>query len=176
MRASATIATIALLAIGGMALVSGQALASAKLEFQLRALFPSATAFSPKGGDPPHIKAFVKDASSGQERVIGLAFWTTELAPLERGYDGPIKMLVGMGTTGILVGIIVDEHREPYGHFSVDLPEFAAQFVGKDIRNRFKYGEDIDSISRATLSVTSASRAVRNSARRVARALLAPPS
>ena len=80
-----------------------------------------------------------------------------------------------MDTKGILVGVIVDEHREPYGYFSVDLPEFAAQFEKKNIRDRFRYGHDIDSIARATISVTSASRAVRNSARRVARALLAPP-
>ena len=162
--------TIALLALAGGALISGQSGASAKLELQLRTLFPSAASFAPKGGDPPHIKVLDKD-----EQLIGLAFWTTELAPLERGYDGPIKVLVGMDTKGILTGVVVDEHREPFGYFSVDPPEFAAQFVGKNIRDRFKYREDIDGISRATLTVTSASRAVRNSARRVARALLAPP-
>jgi len=56
------------------------------------------------------------------------------------------------------------------------LPEFAAQFEGKNIRDRFRYGEDIDAISRATITVTSASRAVRNSARRAATAHLAPPA
>ena len=167
-------ATIALLAIGGTVLVLGQSAGDTKLESQLRSLFPSATSFSPKGGDPPHIKAHAKD-SSGEQQLIGLAFWTTELTPLERGYDGPIKVLVGMDTKGLLTGVIVDAHREPYGYFSVDLPAFSVQFVGKNIRDRFRYGEDIDSISRATISVTSASRAVRNSARRVARALLAPP-
>jgi NosR/NirI family nitrous oxide reductase transcriptional regulator len=169
------LATIALLAIGGAVLGFGQSAGDTKLESQLRRLFPSATSFSPKGGEPPHIRALVKDASSGDERLIGLAFWTTELAPLERGYDGPIKVLVGMDTKGLLTGVIVDAHREPFGYFSVDLPKFSAQFAGKNIRDRFRYGEDIDSISRATISVTSASRAVRNSARRVARALLAPP-
>ena len=44
-------------------------------------------------------------------RRWGLAFWTTELDPLERGYDGPIKMLVGMDP-GLLTGIIVTEHHE----------------------------------------------------------------
>jgi len=95
--------------------------------------------------------------------------------PLERGYDGPIKMLVGMDTAGVLRGIIVTENREPYGYFSVDLPEFAEQFEGKNIRDPFRVGEDIDAITRATISVRSASRAVRNSSRRVARAELAPP-
>ena len=36
-------------------------------------------------------------------------------------------------------------------------------------------GADIDAVSRATITITSAARAVRNSARRVARQLLPPP-
>ena len=61
------------------------------------------------------------------------------------------------------------------GYFSVDLPEWPVQFEQKSIRDRFRVGEDIDAISRATVTVTSASRAVRNSARRIARAYLTPP-
>ncbi len=137
---------------------------------QLKHLFPSATAFSPKGGDPPHFKAF----GPGQT-LLGLAFWTTELDPLERAYDGPIKILVGMDTKGILTGVVVVEHHEPYGNFSIERPEFAAQFRGKNIRDAFKVGVDVDAVSRATISITSSSRAIRNSSRRVARALLAPP-
>jgi NosR/NirI family nitrous oxide reductase transcriptional regulator len=145
-----------------------------KQQAQLRQLFPAATAFSPKGGDPPHFKALSGDPSSGSQTLFGLAFWTTELEPRERGYDGPIKILVGMDTKGILTGIIVVEHHEPYGDFSVDRAKFAAQFKGKNIRDPFKVGADIDAVSRATISVTSATRAVRNSARQVARQLLAP--
>jgi NosR/NirI family nitrous oxide reductase transcriptional regulator len=166
---------IAGLLIAGAALVAtaaaGQAANDARQEALLKRLFPAATAFSPKGGDPPHFKALAGDGRT----LLGLAFWTTELEPLERAYDGPIKILVGMDTKGMLTGVIVTEHHEPYGNFSVDTPQFSAQFRGKNIRDAFKVGVDIDAISRATISVTSASRAVRNSARRVARALLAPP-
>jgi transcriptional regulator of nitric oxide reductase len=105
---------------------------------------------------------------------LGYAFWTTELEPLERGYDGPIKMLVGLDTGGVLTGVVVVEHHEPYGDFSVDTPEFAAQFKGKNIRDPFRVGSDVDAVSRATISITSATRAIRNSARRVARQLLTP--
>jgi NosR/NirI family nitrous oxide reductase transcriptional regulator len=154
-----------------VAVLGAQSPAEARLEGQLKRLFPAATSFSPKGGDPPHYKAF-----NGQN-LLGLAFWTTELQPLERAYDGPIKILVGMDTKGILTGIIVVEHHEPYGNFSVDTAGFAAQFRGKSIRDPFKVGADVDAISRATISVTSASRAIRNSARLAARQLLtAPPS
>ncbi len=158
-------------ALVAVAVIGAQAPADARLQAELKQLFPGATAFSPKGGDPPHFKAF-----NGQT-LLGLAFWTTELQPLERGYDGPIKILVGMDTKGLLTGVIVVEHHEPYGNFSVDTAGFAAQFRGKNIRDAFKVGVDVDAISRATISVTSASRAIRNSARLAARRLLtAPPS
>jgi len=156
-------------AVIAVAVLTAQAPMDPKLQGNLKRLFPAATAFSPKAGDPPHFKAF-----NGQA-LLGLAFWTTELEPFERAYDGPIKILVGMDTKGLLTGVIVTEHHEPYGDFSVDRPEFAAQFKGKNIRDAFKVGVDIDAVSRATISVTSASRAVRNSSRRVARQLLAPP-
>lgn len=153
----------------------GQPVQDPELLAQLERLFPTAERFSPKTGSPPHFKAFGPAGPGGEPELLGLAFWTTELEPLERAYDGPIKMLVGMDTTGVLTGIIVAEHREPYGYFSIDLPEFAEQFEDKSVREPFRVGDDIDAISRATVTVSSASRAVRNSARRTARAYLTPP-
>lgn len=162
------------LVLGSVMIGAGQSPTDAKLQAQLTQLFPSATAFSTKGGDPPHFKAYINDARSGQQALAGFAFWTTELEPLERGYDGPIKVLVGMDTSGVLTGIVVVEHHEPYGYFSVDPPAFRAQFTGKSIRDPFRVGNDIDAVSTATLTVTSATRAVRNGARRAARQFLTP--
>jgi transcriptional regulator of nitric oxide reductase len=150
---------------GSVALAGGQAPDS-----RMRQLFPSATTFSPKGGDPPHIKAY-----NGQA-LLGYVFWTTEILPLERGYGGPIAILVGLDTTGKLAGLYVGEHHEPYGDFSIDPPAFAAQFRGKDVRDPFKLGEDVDAVSRATITMSSAVRAIRNSSRRVARTFLTPPA
>lgn len=155
--------------------LAGQTVDDPVLRRQLEQLFPDAASFTAKSGNPPHYKAYGPTTSGQDAELLGLAWWTTELEPLERGYDGPIKMLVGMDTHGVLTNVIVTEHREPYGYFSLDLPEFAAQFENKNIRDRFRYGEDIDAISRATITVTSASRAVRNSSRKIARAYLAPP-
>jgi NosR/NirI family nitrous oxide reductase transcriptional regulator len=154
---------------------NSQIVADAALRKQLEQLFPEAASFSAKGGNPPHVKAFAAASSGRDAELVGLAWWTTELEPLERAYDGPIKMLVGMDTRGVLKGIIVTEHREPYGYFSVDLPEFAQQFEEKNVRDRFHVGTDVDAITRATITVTSASRAIRNSSRRIARAYLMPP-
>jgi hypothetical protein len=80
-----------------------------------------------------------------------------------------------MDTKAILTGVLVTEHHEPYGYFSVEPPEFAQQFKGKDIRDAFKVGNDVAAVSRASISINSSSRAIRNSARRIARALLMPP-
>ena len=145
-----------------------------KLQAQLKQLFPSATTFSPKEGSPPHFKAYVDDPNFGQPTLVGYAFWTTELEPLERGYDGPIQILVGVDRNGILTDIIVVAHNEPYGYFSVDTPEFVAQFTRKNITDRFRVGADVDGVSSATLTVRSATRAVRNGARRIARQFLVP--
>src|SRR5258708_15226893 len=156
---------------GAVGVPEQKQLTDKKLLDQLGQLFPPGTAFSPKEGTPRHFSAYVTDRVSGGQTLAGFAFWTTEIEPLERGYDGPIKILVGMDTRGILTGVLVVAHREPYVAFSIDPPQFAAQFKGKDIRSPFRVGSDIDAVSRASISVTSATRAIRNSARRVARAL-----
>jgi NosR/NirI family transcriptional regulator, nitrous oxide reductase regulator len=167
--------------LAAAALVAGATIAVAsqsadpKLQSQLKQLFPGASSFSPKAPDPPHYKAYAPGGAAGSEPLAGLAFWTTEIEPLERGYDGPIKILVGMDVKGVLTGIIVVQHHEPYGDFSIETPQFAAQFRGKSIRDPFRVGSDIDAVSRATISITSAARAIRNSARRMATQLLVPP-
>ncbi len=162
--------------VAGLAvLAAGQSAVDSRQEAQLRQLFPAATSFAPKAGEPPHFTALATDPRTGSSAPAGYAFWTTELAPLERGYDGPIKILVGMDTTGVLTGVIVVDHHEPYGYFSVDTPEFPRQFKGKSVQDPFRVGGDIDAVSRATMTVTSSARAVRDSARRVARLLLTPP-
>jgi transcriptional regulator of nitric oxide reductase len=168
-----------LLVAGALVAVSSAALgarqtADARQLARLKQLFPAATAFSPKEGDPPHYKAYA--GGRGPQTVIGYAFWTTEIVPLERGYGGPIAILVGVEPTGKMAGLIVGEHHEPYGDFSIEPPQFAAQFKGKDIRDPFQLGKDIDAVSRATITMRSAVSAIRTSVRRVARQLLPPPA
>ncbi|HUR33829.1 MAG TPA: FMN-binding protein [Vicinamibacterales bacterium] len=160
--------------VAATAMIMAQPGPDARVTAQLRQLFPSAAAFSPKSGTPPHYEAWSTVPGPAAER-IGVAIWTTDLDPLERGYDGPVKILVGLDLRGTITGIVVADHHEPYGYFSVDLPAFAAQFKGKSVRDPFRVGGDVDAISRATLTVTSAARAIRNSARRAATALITPP-
>jgi NosR/NirI family nitrous oxide reductase transcriptional regulator len=164
---------VAALLIGSGSLAVGQAGIEASVLDKLKRLFPAATTFSPKEGEPLHFTAYAADAR-GARTVMGYAFWTTEVVPLERGYGGPIVMLVGIDTKGFLSGVIVGEHHEPYGSFSIDMPAFPAQFRGKDVHDPFKLGEDVDAVSRATITMTSAVRTIKNASRRVARQLLTP--
>lgn len=159
----------------GAGVVVGQSATDAKTLAQLQRLFPAASGFSAKTGELPVFRAYSGDPKAASPSVIGYAFFTTELQPLERAYDGPIKWLVGMTPSGVLTGVVLVEHKEPFGNFSIETTEFQNAFKDKNIRDNFKVGTDIDAISRATISVTSSARAIRNSARRVARALLTPP-
>jgi len=142
---------------------------------ELKRLFPQAAAFSPLGGQPLHFKAFAADPKANPSAPpIGIAFWTTDLVPNEHGYHGPVHILVGMDMTGVLTGVIVTYDSEPYGYFSVQPPKFAAQFKGKNIRDPFRVGGDVDAVSRASITINSAARAIRDSSRMVAKQLLPP--
>jgi transcriptional regulator of nitric oxide reductase len=142
-------------------------------EAHLKQLFPTAVAFSPLAGEPLHFTAYAADPRvDPAARPIGFAFWTTDVVPLEHGYHGPIHILVGIDMTATLTGIVVDADTEPYGYFSVEPPQFARQFKGKSIRDPFRVGADVDAVSRASISVASATRAIRDSARMVAKQLL----
>jgi transcriptional regulator of nitric oxide reductase len=173
-RKAAAIA-IALCA-GAVAIVTAQRIiTNPQPEAHLKRLFPAAAAFSPLSGTPLHFKVYGADPKANPATpVVGLAFWTTDLVPREQGYHGPIHVLVGMDMTGILTGVVVDYDSEPYGYFSVQPPAFAAQFKGKSIRDPFRVGDDINAVSRASLTIGSATRAIRDSSRAMAKAFLDP--
>ena len=142
---------------------------------KLKQLFPRAVAFTPRGEkDPMYFTAYAADPKAPRAKPIGWAFWTIDLVPGELGYHGHIHMLIGMDTAGRLTGVIVDVNTEPYGEISIERPEFPVQFKGKSIRDKFVAGEDVDVVSRATITVRAAAREIRESARMVARAVLTP--
>ena len=142
-------------------------------DVHLKQLFPAAAAFSSLSGEPLHYTAYATDPRANPSAApIGYAYWTTDLVPQEHGYHGPIYMLVGLDLTGVLTGVIVDYDSEPYGYFSVEPQRFGAQFKGKHIRDAFRVGGDVDAVSRASISITSAARAIRESSRMVAKVLL----
>jgi len=146
-----------------------------KPDAHLKALFPQAAAFSPLQGTPLHFKAYAADPKTNPgPPLLGYAFWTTDLAPNERGYHAAIHFLVGLDLKGVITGVVLDYDSEPYGYFSIQPPQFVAQFKGKSVRAPFRLGEDIDAVSRATITMSSAARAIRDSSRTMARQFLDP--
>ena len=170
-----TAVALALAASVGIVTLAAQRIVTNDAQPYLKQLFPAAVAFSPHGGTPLHYQAFGVDPKTNPNAPpIGFVFWTTDLVPNEHGYHGAIHMLVGMDMTGILTGVMVNFNTEPYGYFSVDHPEFEAQFKCKSIRAPFRVGEDVHAVSRATISISSAARAVRDSSRAMAKQFLNP--
>jgi transcriptional regulator of nitric oxide reductase len=170
------IALVALLLTGVAALhAADRIFTNPKPEGHFKQLFPNAVAFSSFGGTPLHWTAYGADpAKTPNAPVLGYIFWTTDMVPQEHGYHGAIHILVGLNLNGTINGVVVDYDSEPYGYFSVEPPEFAAQFKGKSIFDKFIIGADVDAVSRASMSINSATRAIRDSTRLVARALLDP--
>ena len=146
-----------------------------KPEGHFKKLFPNGNFFTPLSGTPLHYTAYAADpAKTPGAQPLGYIFWTTDMVPQEHGYHGPIHILVGMNMTGTFTGVVVAYDSEPYGYFSVEPPKFAAQFKGKTFRDPFRVGGDVDAVSRASITINSAARAIRDSARMVAQKLLPP--
>lgn len=166
---------MALAASVGLVTLGAQRIFTSPPEPILKYLFPNAAGFSSLTGTPLHFKAYGADPKKNPKApVIGLAFWTTDVVPEEHGYHGPIHIMIGMDMTGIITRVFVDYNSEPYGYFSVEPPEFSDQFTGKSVRAAFKVGDDVHAVSRATISISSGARAIRDSARIMAKAYLDP--
>jgi transcriptional regulator of nitric oxide reductase len=138
----------------------------------LSEVFPDANVFSVKGGRLPHHKAYSVDENTGENTLVGFAFMTHEVEPEEWAYESELEILVGLTLEGSITGIKVVDHYEPFGYFSIDPLEFAEQFKGKSILDAFEEGRDVDAVSRATISIESAARVIRKSARQIARQYL----
>ena len=158
------------------AAATAQPLVSPADEAALRGLLPDADRFELHDRGPRHFRAFAAPEAGAAPRLIGLAFFTTDLAPRIYAYKGRITSLVAMDPGGRLIGVRVVHHYEPFGYFSIDLPGFAPQFAGKSILEPLEVGGDIDAVSRATITMEAATRAIRQGARQLARDFLAEQS
>ena len=143
--------------------------AAKEVELQLREVFPSAEMFSVKEGRFPHHKAYGPDPETGERTLLGFVFITIEVEPEEWAYSSEIEMLVGMTTGGVITKVKMIDHYEPFGYFSIDPPEFLEQFEGKSILDPFEEGRDIDTVTRATITIEGAARVIKKAGRKIAR-------
>ena len=141
----------------------------------LKKVVPGADDFSDKEGEVPVYKAYRTDPSSGEQSLIGYAFVTPDVPPEPNGFSAPIDTLVGIDLEGKIVGLEVIYYKESLRYTIGDFfswPGYQEQFVGMSASDRFRVGEDVDGISRATISVKAMSRGVRQSIRAVTQAYI----
>ena len=141
----------------------------------LRDVMPAAERFSAKEGDPPVFHGFGVDPSSGSEALVGYVFLTSDLPPEPVGFNGPVRVLVGMDLEGRLTGIRVIEYWESLRSSRGDFlarPGFQSSFSGKHVTEPFRVRRDVDAITGATITVAAMAAGIRNAARRVAIAYL----
>jgi ferredoxin len=147
----------------GAALAQGVDRVPARL---LREVMPQADRLDPAEGNPP-----VRRAYRGEE-FLGYVFLTSDFPPEPSGYSGPIRAVAGMTPDGHLTGVRVTEYHESRmnqkGDFLRQTPGFLEQYEDKYIGDAFRVYEDVDGISRVSISVRALSRGVRDAARRVA--------
>ena len=139
----------------------------------LREVLPQAETFAFVSDQTPHFRGYAGGTDGDEGTLVGFALFTADVVPDIWGYKGRIRMLVGMDTTGTLINLRMMYHSEPFGYFSIDIPHFFEQFRNASVLDPLEVGEDIDAVSQATITVTSATRAIRQSARRMAREFLA---
>jgi len=125
---------------------------------------PQADFFSEKRDDPPFYEAYTEE--DGKAKKVGICFLTTEVFPEERGYGGPIEVLVGLDMKGVITGIYIISHNETESYVRpVYEPWFTDQFREKGVWDALTPGKDIQGITKATITSDAVARAVRRSTR-----------
>ncbi len=140
----------------------------------LRSIMPGATAFTFEDGNAP-VWLALSGPVNGDGELLGYLFRTSDYPPEEIGYSGPIDVLVGMDTEGVITGVNVLSYYESYRSIRGDFlatERFQPQFRDKTVTDGFEVGRDVDGVSRATITSWATSRGIRNAARAVATAWL----
>ncbi|MFH1287251.1 MAG: 4Fe-4S binding protein [bacterium] len=129
----------------------------------LSLIYPDAVGFSEKKGSPPHYEAYVLN-EKGEKELDGLCFLSTDFAPNVRGYAGKIKILIGMNKNGKINGVKILSHNETPSYVSIlQHSIFTDQFKKLDYKSEFQSGEDLDGITRATITSQAVVLAVEKS-------------
>lgn len=141
-------------------------------------VFPGATHFSPRKGQPPYVEAY--DNDSAQKKLLGYVMLSTDITDTPAYSGKPVVTLIGMDTQGRFVGMKVLKHSEPI--LLLGIPEsalinFNNQYIGKSVTDTIEVGPSrpdenvigVDAISGATVTVVAQNQVVMASGSAVAR-------
>ena len=148
-------------------------------------VFPGATYFSERKGQPPYVEAYDKAGEGSQ--LLGYVMLSTDITDTPAYSGKPVVTLIGMDKTGHFVGVKVLKHSEPI--LLLGIPEsallkFNDQYLGKSIADKLEIGQSrpdedvvgLDAISGATVTVIAQNQVMMASGSAVAKqvGILAP--
>ena len=148
-------------------------------------VFPGATHFSERKGQPPYVEAYDK-AGEGRQ-LLGYVMLSTDITDTPAYSGKPVVTLIGMDKSGHFVGVKVLKHSEPI--LLLGIPEsallkFNDQYLGKSVADKIEIGQSrpdedvigLDAISGATVTVIAQNQVMMTSGTSVARqvGILAP--
>lgn len=148
-------------------------------------VFPGATHFSERKGQPPYVEAYDK-ADDGRQ-LLGYVMLSTDITDTPAYSGKPVVTLIGMDKTGRFVGVKVLKHSEPI--LLLGIPEsallkFNDQYLGQSVADKIEIGQSrpdegvvgLDAISGATVTVIAQNQVMMASGTSVARqvGILAP--
>lgn len=141
----------------------------------LPAAAPAAHDFSGRHGDPPRWTAQAP-GPGGATVAIGSVVSSADLAPGVRGYAGAVPLLVGVAPDGSIMGVaLLPNHETPAYAARVGEGDFLRQFTGKKAADPLALGEDVDGVTRATVTAAAVADGVRLAARAAARGIYGQP-
>lgn len=130
----------------------------------LRSIFPENVAFQTRGNNPLLLEIYNKESSE----FLGYC-----AVDKSQGWGGPMLVAAIIDSAGTLERIIVLGHKETPSFFlKLQRHNFFEQFSGKKVSEPFIMGEDIDTITQATVTSKAVTDAARTASHAVGRKLL----
>ena len=130
----------------------------------LRSIFPETVEFQTKGNNPLLLEIY------DQETKKFLGYCAVEKS---QGWGGPLLVAAIIDSEGTLKKAIVLDHKETPSFFlKLQRHNFFEQFSGKGVSEPFILGEDIDTITQATVTSKAVTDAVRTASHTLGRKLL----
>jgi NosR/NirI family transcriptional regulator, nitrous oxide reductase regulator len=149
-------------------------------------VFPGATQFSERKGQPPYVEAYVE--TDGRRTLIGYVMLSTDITDIPAYSGKPVVTLIGMDTNGEFVGVKVLKHSEPILLLGIPesaLVEFNDQYIGKSVADAIEVGHarrdddviGVDAISGATVTVIAQNQVIMTAGSAIARQVgILPPT
>ncbi len=98
----------------------------------------------------------IREEQDGSQTVIG---W--ERVADAPGYAGSVQVLVGVNPAGQITGVkVVNQTETPSFYARIEDTEFTGNFANMVVTSPFQIGEDIDAVSRATITSRAITQAV----------------